>query len=88
MTIVVMTLWSRFAYLEFQQIKESFFLYMSDVWNVFDLSSLILNAVFIFMLDIVELSDSLIFDPITIRTVGSLCTWFLWIKVFYWMRLF
>jgi len=87
-TLMVMVLWIRFAIIECRQIKESPFLYVTDVWNVFDMISLILNAIFIVMVNTITFSAHLAFDPVTIRTIGSLAAWFLWIKVFYWMRLF
>jgi len=87
-TLMVLVLWIRFAVIECRQIKESPFIYLTDVWNVFDMISLILNAIFIVMVNAITFSAHLAFDPVTIRTIGSLAAWFLWIKVFYWMRLF
>lgn len=40
------------------------------------------------MVNACALSNSLPFEPVTIRVIGGLATWFLWVKTFYWMRLF
>jgi len=87
-SLVVGVLWAYFFTIELKQIRENVKIYFSDVWNVFDFSSLVLNALLIIMINLTIMADSIIWEPYTMRTIGSIAVWFLWIKTFYWMRLF
>jgi hypothetical protein len=88
LSLLVGVLWVGFFSIELAQIKENIQIYFRDVWNVFDFASLTLNAILIIMINLTIVSDSLIWEPLTLRTISSIAVWFLWIKTFYWMRLF
>lgn len=71
-----------FTCLEIIQFKNDPISYVSDTWNMLDLVSLILNAVFVYT----ELNNSL---PVaTINVIGAFAVVLLWFKMFYWLRLF
>jgi len=44
--------------------------------------------VFLILLNIDVISTKMIISARVIRTIGAVGCWILWIKVFYWMRLF
>lgn len=74
--------------MEFYQLRENPSDYFSDFWNIFDFSSLLINAAFIIMINLIQLSDVAFVKAETIRFIGSFACWFLWIKIFYWLRLY
>jgi hypothetical protein len=82
------TLWVRFLKIELDQVKSTGWGYLNDYWNWIDFSSLLLNMIFLIMLNIDVLANKTIIHVTIIRTIGALGCWFMWIKVFYWMRLF
>jgi len=67
---------------------ESGFSYFGDYWNVIDTMSLLLNAIYLGMFTSCCTVETELFTIESMNTVGSFCCWFMWIKVFYWMRLF
>jgi len=62
--------------------------YVSEFWNWFDLLQFWLNLTFLIILQINVWYGLNIVDIHVIRTVGALAGFVMWIKVFYWMRLF
>lgn len=62
--------------------------YFGDVWNCIDASSLLFNSTFLGSLTIDFVMEEQIMSLQFIYTVGGFATFFMWIKVFYWMRLF
>ena len=70
-----------FAVVELRQLKYGVGDYIQDFWNCLDLISLSINAAFI----ICDLSKV---ETHTMRALGSACVLFLWIKFYYFMRLF
>lgn len=56
--------------------------YLTSLWNLFDLSSIVLNVTYVTL----ELFDGE-HDKI-INVLGSFCTFLMYVKFFYWMRLF
>lgn len=88
-SVACLFLWSGFFIVEWQQLKVGKWDYLLDYWNFIDLSSLVINFIFILMLNIDVLTRSTSIVPVTwVRTIGGFACWILWIKVFYWMRLF
>ena len=87
-------LWAKFVITEVNQIKYlsdmdiSIQEHLSDFWNIIDFSSLLVNVWFLFILNVCVFSNSMVFSKTHVREVASIGSFILWIKVFYWMRLF
>jgi len=65
------------------------FEYITDPWNFFDLMSAIMNACYLIMINTCALTESTTYFSVgSVRTVGGLAAFLLWIKMFYWLRLF
>lgn len=71
-----------FVMLELIQIARDRLNYFKDFWNLLDLTSLILNITYVFC----ELNNRL--DENKINMIGSIAVGLMWIKMFYWMRIF
>ena len=56
--------------------------YLSNFWNIFDLMSISANACVILMVDFSDL------DAAQIKPYASVAVFLMWVKLFYWMRLF
>jgi hypothetical protein len=64
---------------------------MSDYWNQIDILSLSLNAYFLYCFRANVLAsdeDEDVYQKRFIKIIGAFAVFFMWIKVFYWMRLF
>ena len=77
-----------FSYKEVLECYSSPVRYVKEFWNWFDLLQFFLNFSFMTFLMINVTSGYNIIDIHNIRTIGALAGWVMWIKVFYWMRLF
>ena len=77
-----------FGSLEMKQMWADGLEYFSDYWNCIDACSLTLNSIFLSMCTICFVSEAEIFKLEVMRTFGAFSCFFMWIKVFYWMRLF
>jgi hypothetical protein len=88
LTAMISLLWFCFAGLEARQLYLLRTSYIQDFWNWLDLASLILNALFVVQLNIDLVTQRAVVGAVWIRTVGAVCCFLLWIKMFYWMRLF
>ena len=87
-TIFATVLFTFFVLVELSQFyKHGILLHMSDFWNWIDVTSLIFNAIFIFSINM-DLHASEVFTMNTLRLIGSVTAFLMWIKTFYWMRLF
>jgi hypothetical protein len=63
--------------------------YFIDYWNYIDFGSIVLNVWFIVMLNVNCLKgDNEIFSKNLVRLIAAIGGFFLWVKLFYWMRLF
>lgn len=62
--------------------------YIGDYWNCVDLAQLIGNAILIILITITVAFENEMISIKFIRTVGAIVCFFLWIKMFYWARLF
>jgi hypothetical protein len=71
-----------FLILEIIQIKSIGLSYFIDVWNMVDLMSLGLNAVYVYG----EVTNGI--HPATLQVIASIALLCMWFKLFYWMRLF
>jgi hypothetical protein len=67
---------------------ESGLQYFDDPWNCIDGASLGFNGGFLAMCCFNIVNENEYFDVEHIRSMGSFACFFMWIKVFYWMRLF
>ena len=89
LTTISSSLFVFFSSSEFGALFESSFSeYFSDIWNWIDQVSISLNFIFLTIITICQVSESFIIDEYDIRLIGAFCCFFIWIKVFYWMRLF
>jgi hypothetical protein len=80
--------WLGMARVEITQLRKLKWGYFTDYWNMIDGTSLFVNITFLTMLNSSLLSDTNIFGNHVIRILGGFSCFLLWIKVFYWMRLF
>lgn len=71
-----------FLILEIIQIKSNGLSYFFDVWNVIDLTSLGINAVYVYG----EITNNISYG--WLQVIGSCAVMLMWFKLFYWMRLF
>jgi hypothetical protein len=62
--------------------------YFSDPWNCIDAISITFNAIFLTLSTACIVTESMYFPIVTVRSFGAFACFFMWIKVFYWMRLF
>ena len=87
--VLACALWIFFGSIELPQLFSDPMDYLSDVWNWIDIISITLNAVFLTMCStciFTKSNDTFSMDDV--RSVGGFACFFMWIKVFYWMRLF
>lgn len=90
-TLLAISLMCCFASLEVGQIVSDGFGYLTDPWNCIDLSSISMNSFFLFMAlykFFIDSETDPYFDIFFVRGIGSFSCFLMWIKVFYWMRLF
>lgn len=71
-----------FCILEIIQLRNKGLSYFFDVWNLIDLSSLVINAVYVGG----EVTNNIAHENLQI--LGCIAVFLMWIKLFYWMRLF
>lgn len=71
-----------FFILEMIQVKNRGLSYFLDVWNMIDMGSLAVNAVYAYG----EISNSI--EPDQLQVIASVALLLMWFKLFYWMRLF
>ena len=64
------------------------FEYFSDPWNCVDAISITFNTIFLTLSTGCILNEGYFFDMSLVRSFGGFACFFMWIKVFYWMRLF
>jgi hypothetical protein len=74
--------------LEIQQFIKEPIGYLGDAWNWLDLLSFIFNLAFLFFININVLGGRILIPIDFTRIIGACCCFFMWLKVFYWMRLF
>ena len=77
-----------FGYLELKQVISDGLEYFSDPWNCIDISIVYFNTVFLFMLSCCIIMEHEFFPFYIFNMVGSFAVFFMWLKVFYWCRLF
>lgn len=85
---VALTLMICFGSLEVQQMFAAGLQYFDDPWNCVDAASLGLNCSFLLLSAVDIINENEFVDVQLIRGFGSFACFFMWIKVFYWMRLF
>jgi hypothetical protein len=72
----------RFLLLELIQMRNKGLRYFTDAWNIMDFCSLVINAFYIGGEVTNEISHH------NLQIIGSVAVFIMWIKLFYWMRLF
>lgn len=89
LSIIAMCLIGFFVNIEYSQAKQSWSDYFIDYWNYIDALSLGLNFMFLVMLNTnCFLVSNEYFTKEKIRLNASVGCFILWVKLFYWMRLF
>ena len=79
--IVSAMFWLFFCYIEVKQILDQRLKYFANFWNAIDVLSLLLNLV-TFVLDLAEINSQ------DIAVVASFAVLLMWIRMFYFLRLF
>lgn len=83
---ICLAIWARyfltFIWLEVKQFSEDPCSYLTDFWNVLDLTSLCLCLAYV----VLELVSGNVGNNVNV--LGSFACLLLWVKLFYWMRLF
>jgi len=74
--------WITFALLEFIQLKDDPLGYITNLWNIIDLSSLVLCALFVYFDFSVTISRE------ANNILGAVAVLLLYIKLFYWLRIY
>ena len=74
--------WIHFTLLELIQMGRSKCDYFTDFWNLIDLVSLGLNAAYVIM----EIQNT--HTENQVNMIGSIAIAIMWVKMFYWMRIF
>lgn len=77
-----------FASIELPQLIDDPKGYFSDPWNCIDAMSIWQNMLFLGTGTYCILTEKPFFEIQTIYSFGSFAVFFMWLKVFYWMRLF
>ena len=77
-----------FAQQELKSLISNGFDYFSDIWNAIDAINLSSVFVFLICISIIVYKDDDVISICMTRTIGGYAVFFMWIKVFYWMRLF
>jgi hypothetical protein len=88
LTAIATSLMICFGSLEMKQMIADGIDYFADYWNCIDATSLTINFSFLSMISYNCAGEFEVFDVQLIRTYGAFACFFMWIKVFYWMRLF
>lgn len=77
-----------FASLEIEQLVSDGLGYFNDPWNCIDMTGICTNAFYLYSCLHTYIADEAAANVNTINMYGSFAVFFMWIKVFYWMRLF
>lgn len=85
---IALILISYFGFIELRQLRQSGPAYFWDAWNFIDVSSWALNFSFMSMFFLCVVLREEYFQREMILTIGSWGMFLMWIKVFYWFRLF
>jgi hypothetical protein len=62
--------------------------YFSQAWNCIDFMSICLNLTFLTISALSQIKEAWIIDEAQLLSIGAYATFFMWCKMFYWMRLF
>ena len=71
-----------FVLLECIQFYREGYEYLMSFWNILDIASLVMNLTYV----ICEMNNYL--EENQINLIGSICIAIMWVKMFYWMRIF
>lgn len=81
-------LWFFSIKMEMTQFYQEKLAYLSDPWNWIDLLSFIFNGFFLVFINLNVAMGEIVIPIAFTRIFGAFCCFWMWIKVFYWMRLF
>jgi hypothetical protein len=87
-TAISFIIFLMFAKLELTSLFEDGLEYFSDAWNCLDFTSISLNFTFLILAIYCQVTETLLLGKINMRTIGAYACFFMWCKMFYWMRLF
>jgi hypothetical protein len=62
--------------------------YFSQTWNCIDFLSICLNFTFLSISCLSQIKEAWVIDEHNLLLIGAYATFFMWCKMFYWMRLF
>lgn len=62
--------------------------YFSQTWNCIDAMSISLNLSFLSLSALSQIKEAWIIEESQLLSIGAYATFFMWCKMFYWMRLF
>jgi hypothetical protein len=62
--------------------------YFSQTWNCIDFISLSLNFSFLSIAALCQIREAWVIEMAQLLSIGAYATFFMWCKMFYWMRLF
>ena len=65
--------------------------YFSDLWNSLDIVIILQELLFLTALNITVFTGTVCngwLEITRIRAYGAICCWLMWVKIFYWMRIF
>lgn len=88
LTSIAMSFMILFGSLEVTSMIEDGWGYFEDPWNWVDFTSLCLNTLFLGLSSFDYIFESEFFEVELIRSIAAFACFFMWVKVFYWMRLF
>jgi hypothetical protein len=88
LTPLCFTLLLIFGSLEIKQVFQNGLDYFTDFWNCIDMMSLYCNLLFLTMFTICIVKQEEYFSSDMMHIIGAYACFFMWIKIFYWMRLF
>ena len=77
-----------FAKLELSSLIEDKLEYFSDAWNCLDFISISLNFTFLSSATFCQVFEIWVISCEDFRLIGAYACFFMWCKMFYWMRLF
>lgn len=80
--------WARTTWNELSELRRDGFDYFKDAWNYIDVSLTVVSQAYMGYFSVDMILNVQYFAVTRIRTLGGVTLFLLWIKMFYWMRLF
>ena len=80
--------WIKNVYNEIKELWRDRCSYFDDVWNYLDVPISVVSAIYMYRMSVDVIVGHTIYSETSVRTLGGVTISLLWIKMFYWMRLF